>query len=116
MNDQNLPWLARKLLWTDKKSNVDRIFWALALICAGLSLADFFYHKHGHYEIEQWPAIYGLVGFTVYAVVIFLAKGLRLIIKRPEDYYAPLSIDMEDERAAGSDPDAPEIKAGGHNA
>lgn len=108
--DKNMPWLARKLSWIDKKGIADRIFWTLVLICAGLGLADFFYHKHVRYEIEAWPAIFGAVGFTVYATVIFLAKGLRLIVKRPENYYAPYAIDVEDERAAGADADA---KSGG---
>lgn len=107
-SDEKLPWLARRFLWVDSKRNVNRLFWSLVLLGAGLGLADFFYHKHVHYELETWPAIYGLVGFTAYTVIIFIAKGLRLIVKRPEDYYAPHSADAEDERAAGSEvrPDA----------
>lgn len=103
MMDEKTPWLARKLLWIDKKGSVDRIFWTLALLCVGLGLADFFYHKHVRYDVESWPAIYGVIGFTVYATVVFLAKGLRLIVKRREDYYTPYAIDIEDERAAGAD-------------
>lgn len=110
MIDGKMPWLARKLLWIDKKRSPNRVFWTLVLICVGLGLADFFYHKHIRYDVEAWPAIYGAVGFTVYATVIFLAKGLRLLVRRPEEYYAPYAIDIEDERTAGAAADA---KSGG---
>ena len=94
--------LARVLAWTDSKRNVDRLVWGLGIFCALLAGADFFYHKHVHYDIETIPGIYGIVGFAVYSVVIFLAKGLRLIVRRPEDYYAPHSVEMEEERGAGT--------------
>ncbi|MEQ8265918.1 MAG: hypothetical protein RH982_01875 [Parvibaculum sp.] len=100
------PLLARLLSGIDKPRNATRLFHALIAVCVALGLADFLYHKHSYFPIEEYPAIYGLFGFVVYAVVIFLAKGLRVIVKRPEDYYEPLATDTEDERAAGSEPDA----------
>ncbi|PKQ08472.1 MAG: hypothetical protein CVT73_07085 [Alphaproteobacteria bacterium HGW-Alphaproteobacteria-12] len=100
------PLLARLLWGIDRPQNAMRLFYALAIVCVGLGLADFAYHKHTEFPIEQFPAIYGLFGFTVYVIVIFLAKGLRPIVRRREDYYEPFAIDTEDERAAGSDPDA----------
>ncbi|MEX0840410.1 MAG: hypothetical protein WD034_12835 [Parvibaculum sp.] len=105
-----LPWLARRLLWTDNPRNVTGLVWALAALCAGLALADFIYHKHGYFPVEQYPAIYGVFGFVVYAAVVLLARGLRLFVRRPEGYYEPLATDTEDERAAGSAPDAPDVR------
>ena len=94
--------LARLFAWTDDKRNVDRLVWGLGIACLLLAAADFFYHKHVHYDIENIPGIFGFVGFVVYAIIVLLAKGLRVIIKRPEDYYAPNSVDMEDEKGAGT--------------
>jgi len=103
---EGMPPLARLLSGIDKPRNVTRLFYLLLAVCIALGLADFLYHKHGYFAVEEFPAIYGLFGFVAYAAVIFLAKGLRLIIRRPEDYYEPFAIDTEDERAAGSDPEA----------
>lgn len=100
------PWLARLLWGIDTKKNATRIFYGLVAVCVALAFGDFLYHKHAYFPIEEYPVIYGLAGFVVYAAVIFLAKGLRLIVRRPENYYAPYSIETEDERAAGADPDA----------
>lgn len=105
-NHEDRPLLARLLWGIDQPRNATRLFYALAVVSLGLGLADFVYHKHTKLPIEQFPAIYGLFGFAVYVIIIFLAKGLRLIVRRREDYYEPLAIDTEDERAAGSDPDA----------
>lgn len=104
--DEDMPALARALSGITEPRNATRIFYVLLVICVGLALADFLYHKHAYFDVEEFPAIYALVGFVAYATVVFLAKGLRLIIKRPEDYYEPYSVDTEDERAAGSAPDA----------
>ena len=100
----SMPWLSRKLLWVEKPGAPTRILIGLLALCAVLALADFTYHKHAYFPVEEIHFIYAVYGFISYAVVIFLAKGLRLIIKRPEDYYAQDSTEMEDERAAGSDP------------
>ena len=100
----DMPWLSRKLLWVDKPGSSKRILIALGAICVMLALADFAYHKHAYFHVEEIPFIYAIYGFVSYASVIFLAKGLRLIIRRPEDYYAQDSTEVEDERPAGSDP------------
>ena len=99
-----MHWLSRKLLWVEKPGAGKRVLIVLLAICAVLALADFAYHKHAYFHIEEIPFIYAVYGFVSYATVIFLAKGLRLIIRRPEDYYAQDSTEVEDERPAGSDP------------
>lgn len=68
---------------------------AIALLCAGLAVADFLYHKHEYFSFSELPLFYPLFGFGVYGFVIIVAKCLRPMIKRPEDYYAPYSIDAE---------------------
>ena len=107
---KDMPLIARLLSGVDNPRNVTRIFYVLIAVCVALGLADFLYHKHSYFDVENYPAIYGIFGFAVYGAVIFIAKGLRLIVRRPEDYYEPYATDTEDERAAGSDLDA----TGGH--
>lgn len=92
----DLPRLSRWLLWVDQKRNVDRLVWGLALFCLALALSDFAYHKHSYFPIESIPGFYGLYGFFMCAALVIAAKGLRVLLKRSEDYYAPYSVDSED--------------------
>ena len=67
--------------------HADRLYKALCIICAGLFGADFFYHKHGHFDFENIPGFYLFYGFIAYAVIVLSAKQLRKILQRDEDYY-----------------------------
>ena len=51
--------------WLDGRRNADKIFYGLALICAGLLLADFFCHKHGNFAFVNvcgFFDLYGVIG------------------------------------------------------
>jgi TRAP-type C4-dicarboxylate transport system permease small subunit len=78
----------------------------LVAICLALVGVDFFRDRHGHFPIENLPLMFCFFGFVIYGTLIFLAKGLRLLIERPENYYGNQSIDAEPEVGLG--PDAPE--------
>ncbi|MGH6885432.1 MAG: hypothetical protein ACREGK_05100 [Geminicoccales bacterium] len=78
---------AERRYWLDDPGNVTKIVWTLAAVCAGLFLADTFYEKHGYFAIEQVFGFYALFGFVAYVGLILLAKRLRRILMRPEDYY-----------------------------
>ncbi|MEP2829118.1 hypothetical protein [Parvibaculum sp.] len=91
-----LPWLSRHLLWTEDRIKVRRLVWALAVLCTGLALADFFYHKHVYFEIEDIPGFYGIYGFIMCVAMAIAAKVLRVLVKRNEDYYAPYSVESEE--------------------
>lgn len=90
-----LPWLGRKLLWLDTMKNVDRIIYALLILCAGLIAADFLYHKHSYLDIENIPGFYAAYGFLMCAVLVICARAIRVIVKRNEDYYAPKDVESE---------------------
>jgi hypothetical protein len=79
------------------------VLFVLGAICLGLAAADFFRERHGHFDIESMPLIWCVFGFAVYVVVIFMAKALRRVILRPEDYYGDEATDREDESAAGTE-------------
>ncbi|MFQ3302647.1 MAG: hypothetical protein ACI9EH_001552 [Planktomarina sp.] len=88
--------LGKMLSWFTKTKNANNIFLGLALLCFLLFLADFTYHKHGHFHIEEIPGFYGAYGFFMFTALILVAKALRLLIKRPENYYGDKAIDGED--------------------
>jgi hypothetical protein len=91
-----LPWLGRKLLWLDNMKNVDRIMYALFVICTVLVAADFMYHKHSYLDIEDIPGFYAAFGFFMCAALIVCARGMRVILKRDEDHYSPKDVVSED--------------------
>lgn len=90
------PALGRSLLWLDKKQNVERIVYGLYIVCAALFAADFLYKKYTYMEIENFPGFYALYGFIMCAALVICAKGMRVFLKRPEEYYAPNDIEAED--------------------
>ena len=93
---EDYPALGRALTWVDRPGSANKIFWALAVVCALLFLADFTYDKYGHFDVEKIPGFYGAFGFVMFTCLILLAKGLRVLIKRPEDYYGSKAIDQEE--------------------
>jgi hypothetical protein len=76
-----------KKYWIDDMHNVYKIFWAVVIACAILFLSDAFYHKHVVFDFENWFGFFGLFGFTVSFVLVLVARQMRKIIMRSEDYY-----------------------------
>ncbi|WP_069299683.1 hypothetical protein [Neptunicoccus sediminis] len=71
------------------------LFYALVILCAGLFLADFLYHKHTYVSVEKIPGFYALYGFFITGGLVLLAKLWGGWVRRPEDYYAPCDVDPE---------------------
>jgi hypothetical protein len=82
MNEPHKPdhWLARpgtiKLLW--------RVFIA---VLALLVLAQAFIYIKGYFGVDGWFGFGAAFGFLSCLAMVLVAKGLGLILKRPEDYY-----------------------------
>jgi hypothetical protein len=95
-NPADYPFLGRMMLWVDRPGSANKIFWGLAIVCALLFLADFTYDKHGHFHMESYPGFYGIFGFVMFTALILVAKALRVLIKRPEDYYGDKAVDQEE--------------------
>jgi hypothetical protein len=73
-------WLARpetiRKLW--------RVFIAVLVVVV---LAEFFVRQEAHFAVERIFGFYALFGFVACAVLILLAKGLGVFLKRPDTYY-----------------------------
>ena len=73
--------------WLDDIRNVRKIVWALVIVCAGLFVADAFYHKHTFFRAEGWFGFYALYGFFMCVGLVLVAKVIRVFLMRDEDFY-----------------------------
>lgn len=64
-----------------------RILAAFFALCAIVLVWDFFVDREAHHPLEEWPILYPLFGFAGISLLILLAKGLRRLVMRREDYY-----------------------------
>ncbi|PIE15851.1 MAG: hypothetical protein CSA68_05530 [Rhodobacterales bacterium] len=102
MHDRNdYPALGRLFGWVDKPGSANKIFVALAVVCLLLFMADFTYEKHGHFSVEHIPGFFGFYGFIMFTGLIFAATGLRVLVKRREDFYGDKAVDREDYPESG---------------
>lgn len=77
----------KELTFLDSERNrlkVRKYFYVSLVI---LLIIDFFLHKHVHFSWENAPFFYAVYGFIACVSLIFVAKLLRLLVKRREDYY-----------------------------
>ncbi|WP_029896769.1 hypothetical protein [Desulfohalovibrio reitneri] len=67
---------ARKLMW-----------WLLYGACAVSLLAALLAPPKAHFPFEEIFGFHAILGFASCAVLIIVAKGLGLFVKKGEDYY-----------------------------
>ena len=76
-----------KRYWLDEPRNVDKLVRVFYIICAIIFVTDFAVPKHGPFAIEYLFSFYSLYGFIACVVLVLIAKQLRRILMRSEDYY-----------------------------
>ena len=71
----------------DKPENVTRLLRTLYAICAGLLLIDLVFER---YVVHLWESLFGfyaLFGFVGCALLVLIAREMRKIVMRDEDFY-----------------------------
>lgn len=71
----------------DDPRNVRRAIHALYAVCGLSLLADFLIHRHVDHPWEALPAFYCLYGFAACVALVLIAKEMRKVLMRREDYY-----------------------------
>lgn len=64
-----------------------RLLWVLIPVCAALFLADLLYPRHAYFRFAGWPGFYAGYGFLCCMVLVLVARWMRKLIRRDEDYY-----------------------------
>ena len=79
--------MSEKTYWLDKRKNVMlliRIFLGLSIVAL---LLDLVIHRHEIFSWEGWFGFYGFFGFIACAALVLIAKEMRKVLMRKEDYY-----------------------------
>ncbi|KAA3623538.1 MAG: hypothetical protein DWQ08_11465 [Proteobacteria bacterium] len=71
----------------DDERNVRLVVRALFACCALLLAADLFIHRHVVSPLEELFGFYAFFGFIACVVLVLLAKEMRKVLMRREDYY-----------------------------
>jgi hypothetical protein len=74
----------------DNPRNVRRVIQGLLVACAILASLDFVIHRHVVHPWEETFAFYAVYGFVACVMLVLLAKELRKMVMRAEDYYGPV--------------------------
>jgi membrane protease YdiL (CAAX protease family) len=76
-----------KTHWLDEPRHV-KLLWRLFLgILVLVVVIGALIPLHPHFDLESLFGFYAWFGFIACAVMILVAKGLALLIKRPDTYY-----------------------------
>jgi hypothetical protein len=73
--------------WLDRPENVSLLWKAFLAVLAMTVAAELVVGLHPHFEIESWFGFHAIYGFVACAAMIVGAKGLGLLLKRPDTYY-----------------------------
>ena len=71
----------------DNPQNVKRLLLGFYIVCAVLLLLDFVLHRHIAHSWENLPGFYAVYGFVACVLLVLVAREMRKLLMRKEDYY-----------------------------
>ena len=71
----------------DDPGNVKRVIYALYVVCGLTLLLDLVIDRHVDHPWETLIGFYCVYGFVACVVLVLVAKEMRKVIMRGEDYY-----------------------------
>jgi hypothetical protein len=71
----------------DNPRNVKRLLWVFYACCLALFVFDGVYHRHAETAWEGFFGFYAIYGFVACVLLVLIAKELRKVLMRREDYY-----------------------------
>tara|TARA_B100000902_G_scaffold398937_1_gene467585 strand:+ start:2450 stop:2719 length:270 start_codon:yes stop_codon:yes gene_type:complete len=81
-----------KKYFLDNQHNVRKIIGLFFTLCAFLIAVDLFFHRHLSFSddtfvYESYFGFYAIYGFVACVILVVIAKELRKVLMRKEDYY-----------------------------
>ncbi len=74
--------------WLDDPLNIKKLWRAFMVVLALTVAAELVVHLHPHFELESLFGFHAVYGLVTCLLMIVGAKGLALLVKRPDDFYA----------------------------
>jgi len=71
----------------DNPKNVRRVIYALYATCGISIAAEFLVDRHVDHPLEAIFGFYAIYGFVACVLLVLIAKELRKVLMRGEDYY-----------------------------
>ena len=78
---------AQKPYWLDKIENVAKLYRGLWVVGLLLVAIDLILPRHEDFGFATLFGFYGLYGFFACVILVLIAKKLRTVLMRDEDYY-----------------------------
>jgi len=73
--------------WLVRPRTIRWLWIVFIVVLAATVLADFFIAHHGKFGIDGTIGFYAWYGFLSCVGLVFAARALGVILKRPADYY-----------------------------
>ena len=86
MPQEHVAW-SERTRWLDRPENVRKIYYAVWIACALLLWVELLIDKHVETAVEHWFGFHGFFALVACVALVLVAKLLRCVVSRPEDYY-----------------------------
>ncbi|MEQ8484138.1 MAG: hypothetical protein RIB46_07220 [Pseudomonadales bacterium] len=73
--------------WLSRPTTVRKLWWAFAVLLALTVLVQIVFPVDGHFGADGWFGFAAVFGFGACVIMVFFAKALGMLLKRPDDYY-----------------------------
>jgi drug/metabolite transporter (DMT)-like permease len=73
--------------WLDDPANVTKLYRGVWVVGVLLVALDLVLQRHDDLGFAETWGFYALYGFVGIVSLVLTAKGLRRLVKRPEDFY-----------------------------
>ena len=71
----------------DKPENIGKLLKVFYALCVVLVVVDLLVHRHIYHSWENIPAFYAIYGFVGCVALVVVAKAMRKVLMKEEDYY-----------------------------
>jgi hypothetical protein len=87
MKEEEMDQAGKKTHLFDNPRHVSWLLRGFYVICILLFMLDFILHRHVAHRWEGFTGFYAVFGFVACVTLVLVARQLRRILLRKEDYY-----------------------------
>jgi hypothetical protein len=74
--------------WLTRPATIRKLWWCFSILLAFTVAAQLFVDVKGYFGVDGWTGFGAAFGFFSCLAMVLVAKGLGVLLKREEDYYA----------------------------